>query len=136
LRQAISVYFDTNVYRFAGDKGEVEATRLILKKFGAQLVVSVGTIFETLAISQTRAGKRPKLSFRLSQSMRTNPSPGGMLRNCSLKLEENVTAGFCPFLFSAQSNRFLAAQLTHRVSVPHKISNQTYRLHVVEQSRI
>lgn len=51
----ISVYFDTNVYRFAKEKGEVEATRLALRKFGAQLVVSAGNIFETLAISHSKS---------------------------------------------------------------------------------
>ncbi len=55
LRQAISVYFDTNVYRFAREKDEVEAIRLILKNFDAQLVVSSGNIFETLAISQSKS---------------------------------------------------------------------------------
>lgn len=55
LRQALSVYFDTNVYRFTREKDEVERTRLILREFGAELVVSSGNIFETLAISQSKS---------------------------------------------------------------------------------
>lgn len=54
MKNGVSVYFDTDVYRFARERGETQEIRRLLESTGIVLVLSSGNIFETLAIESER----------------------------------------------------------------------------------
>ena len=113
MKQAISVYFDTNVYRLAREKDEIEATRLILRKRGAQLVISSGNIFETLAISQGKSRREEAEAIvSLEPKYEEKPESWHHARELLLEIRRRRPNWIRSVSFQRSIKRFLTGHLT------------------------